>query len=111
MFSAVLFLFSTDIVVNLKKQKINKYVTVLLFILYSKWVHVENPKYKIICLKSQTSSEFAKKTVVKNPILCLFHHVLTTIQLIFKNREIKNIKCSASVGIRPGFWGYETPAL
>ena len=61
MFSAVLFLFSTDIVVNLKKQKINKYVTVLLFILYSKWVHVENPKYKIICLKSQTSSEFAKK--------------------------------------------------
>jgi len=30
------FLFPTDIVVNLKKQKINKYVTVLLFILYSK---------------------------------------------------------------------------
>ena len=77
------FLFSTDIVVNQKKQKINKYVTVLLFILYSKWFHVENPKYKIICLKSQTSSEFAKKTVVKHPTLCLFHHVLTTIQFDF----------------------------
>ena len=61
------------------------------------------PEIQNGCLNSPKSSEFAKKTVVKNPILCLFHHVLTTIQLIFKNREIKNIKCSASVGIRPGF--------
>jgi len=28
--------------------------------------------------------------VIKN--LCLFHHVLTTIQLNFKNSEIKQIK-------------------
>jgi len=35
------------------------YVTVLLFILYSIWVHVESPKYKMICLKSPNSSEFA----------------------------------------------------
>jgi len=45
---------------NPKKQKII-YVTVLLFILYSIWVHVESPKYKMICLKSPKSSEFAQK--------------------------------------------------
>ena len=38
--------------------------------------------------------------MVKNPLLCLFHHVLTTIQLNFKNIEIKKIKGYASVGIR-----------
>ena len=35
------------------------YVTVLLVILYSKCVHVEGPKYIIICLKLPKSSEFA----------------------------------------------------
>ena len=39
-----------------KKAK-KVYVTVLLFILYSVWVHVENPN-KMICLKSQKSSDF-----------------------------------------------------
>jgi len=27
--------------------------------------------------------------VVKNPLLCLFHHILTTVRLHFKNSEIK----------------------
>ena len=37
-------------------------------------------------------SEFAKKkTVVKNPLLCLFRHVLTNIQLNFKTSEINEI--------------------
>ena len=35
------------------------YVTVLLFILYSIWVHVESLKYKMICRKTPKSSEFA----------------------------------------------------
>ena len=47
-------------IVNLKKSKTKVYVTVLLFILYSIWVHIESPKYKMICLKSPKSSEFAK---------------------------------------------------
>ena len=74
---------------NPKKQK-KVYVTILLFNLYSIWVHVESQIYELNCLKTLKSSEFAKKKkkVVKNP-LCLFHHVLTTIQLIFKNRETK----------------------
>ena len=42
---------------NPKKQK-KVYVTVL-FILYSIEVHVYSPKYKMICLKSPKSSEFA----------------------------------------------------
>ena len=45
-------------IMNPKKQ--NK-ITVLLFVLYSMWVHVESPKYKMICLKSPKSSEFAIK--------------------------------------------------
>ena len=35
------------------------YVTVLLFILFLIRVHVESPKYKIVCLKLPKSSEFA----------------------------------------------------
>ena len=31
------------------------------FILYSIWVRVESPKYKMICLISPKSSEFDKK--------------------------------------------------
>ena len=65
-----------------KKREKWAYVTVLLFILYSIWVHVESQKYKIICLKSTKSSEFAKK----NPEPCWFNW------LIFKNREIKKNK-------------------
>jgi len=42
-------------IVNLKKQK-KVYVTVLIFILYSKGVHIESQKYKMICLKSPKSS-------------------------------------------------------
>ena len=45
-------------IMNPKKQK-KGYVTILLFILYSIWVHVESLKYKMICLKSPKSSEFA----------------------------------------------------
>ena len=40
-----------------KKQK-KVHVNVLLFILYSIWVHVESLKYKMICLKSPKSCEF-----------------------------------------------------
>ena len=44
--------------VNLKKQKkVN--VTVLIVFIYSIWIHVESSKYKMICLKSPKSSEFA----------------------------------------------------
>ena len=42
-------------ILNLKKQK-KVYVTVLILILYSIWVHKESPKYKMICLKSPKSS-------------------------------------------------------
>jgi len=45
-------------VMNPKKPKKVR-VTVLLFILYQIWVHVESQKYKMICLKSPKSSEFA----------------------------------------------------
>ena len=44
---------------NPKKQK-KVYVTELLFIiLYSMWVHVESPKYTMICQKSPKSIAFA----------------------------------------------------
>ena len=49
---------------NLKKR-VND--TVQLFTLYSIWVHVEVPKYKMICLNSPNSCEFAKTNTVKNP--------------------------------------------
>ena len=95
------------------EQKTKKvYATVLLFILYSIWVHVESLKYKMIWLKSPKSSEFAiffNKQSSKT-LQCLFHHVLTTIPLTFKNREIKKRK--NPVGFEPaipGFWGYGTP--
>ena len=42
-----------------KGTKFTKQKHVLLFILYSIWVHVESPKYKMICLNSPKSSEFA----------------------------------------------------
>ena len=45
-------------IMNQKKPK-KVYVTVLLFLLYSIWVHVESPKYKMICLNSPKSREFA----------------------------------------------------
>ena len=41
-----------------ESKKAKKNVTVLLFILYSIW---ESPKYKMVCQKSPTSCEFAKK--------------------------------------------------
>ena len=46
-----------------------------------------------------------KKTVVKNPLLCLFHHILTNIQLNFKTSEINEIKSYASSGSRTRFTG------
>jgi len=55
-------------IVNLNKQQ-QKYVTVLLFILYSLGVHVESPKYKMICLKSPNQVNLQKnkqKKVVIN---------------------------------------------
>ena len=87
----------------LSKKAIKYMSTSYFFILYSIWVRVESPKYKMSCLISPKSSEFDKKkkpTLVKNPSLCWFYHFLTTSQLIFKNREIKKIKGYASGGIR-----------
>ena len=49
-----------------KKNQKEVNVTVLLFILYLIWVYLESPKYKMICLKSQKSSELAEKNGVKN---------------------------------------------
>ena len=46
-------------IMNPKKAKPNVYVAVLLFILYSIFVHVESPNYKMICLKSPKPSEVA----------------------------------------------------
>ena len=51
----------------------------------------------MICLKPQKIS-FNKLVKMLN---CLFHHVLITFQLIFKNREIKKIKSYVSVGFEP----------
>ena len=45
-------------IMNPQKKQINVHVTVILFILYSIWVHVESSKYQMICLKSPKSSEF-----------------------------------------------------
>ena len=67
-------------------------VTVLLFILYSIWVHVESPKYKMICLKSPKSSEFAKKINKQWSKILNYVYFIMLKQLfhwIFKNREIK----------------------
>jgi len=50
--------------------------------------------------------------VVKNPKQCLFHHVLITIQLNFKNSEIIFLKVTPPVGFKPAIpevWGYGTP--
>ena len=48
----------------------------------------------MICLKSPESSEFAKKSGQKS-ISMLMLSLLTTIQLIFINREIQKIKSYA----------------
>ena len=45
--------------VYIKKIPKKVYITILLFILYSIGVHEENPKYKMVCLKSPNSSDFA----------------------------------------------------
>jgi len=77
-------------IMNPKKQK-KVYVTVIL-VLYSIFniTHVESPKYKIICLKSPNSSEIAKKNEQWSKILSyVYFTILTTIQLNFKNCEIK----------------------
>ena len=66
-------------IIKQKKQK-KVYVTVLLFILYSIWVHVESPKYKMICLKSPKSSEFATRCAKK------------TAENAFKDVNFYNIK-------------------
>ena len=56
----------------------------------------------MICLKSPKSSEVVifLTSSGQTPYLCLFHHVLTTIQLNFKDIEIIEIKRYASSGIR-----------
>ena len=99
-------------IMNPPKSKIEVYVSVRLFILYPIWVHVEIQndlpkitKIKWICYFLTNSGQ--------KSLLCLFHHILTTIQLNLKNSEIKKIKSYTSSGIRtrnPWVWGYGTPA-
>jgi len=55
----IFFLWRKVYILWIQKSKKKGYVTILLFILYSIWVHVGSPKYKMICLKSPKSSEFA----------------------------------------------------
>ena len=63
----------------------------------------------MICLKSPKSSEFTKRKSTNSgqeALTMLISSFLTTVQLIFKNREIRKIKSYASGGMRtatPGF--------
>ena len=75
-----------------KAKKAKKvYVTVLLFILYSIWVHVESPKYKMICLKLPKSSEFAIRLTNSGKIslTTLILSFLTTINWFLKIEKKK----------------------
>jgi len=42
----------------MKKGIQQVYVTVLPFVLYPVWVHVESPKYKMICHQNQVNLHF-----------------------------------------------------
>ena len=68
------------------------HVTVLLFILYSIWVHLESPKYKMICLKSPKSSEFAIRLTNSGKIslTTLILSFLTTINWFLKIEKKNN---------------------
>ena len=87
----------------IEKSKTNVYVTVLLFILVSIWVHVESPKYKMVCIKSPKSSEFAKWINTQCSKILYYVDIIVANNCpidCFIDREIK----------QPGCWGYETPA-
>ena len=71
-------------IVHLKKK--NVYVTVLLFILYSIWVHVSSPKYKMICLTSPKSSQFA---IFVNKQCSKIINIIILIFIIFNNYSIE----------------------
>jgi len=56
----ILHMFDRELIfsyVNLKKVK-QVYATAIPLILYSIWVHAENAKYKMICLKSPKNKRF-----------------------------------------------------
>ena len=79
-----------------QKSKRKVYVTVLHFILYSIWVHVESPKYKT---SSPKSSDLAILTNSGQKSLTMFiSSCFNNFQVNFKSSEI-NLKKS-SIGIR-----------
>ena len=89
------------------------YVTVLLFILYSIWVHVERLKYKMICLKSsELATSFNKQW---SKILNYVDFIIFNKYSIdfYKIEKFKKYKVTPPVGFEPatsGVWCYETPA-
>ena len=94
-----------------KKQNVNG--TVLLFILYSIWVHVERLKYKMICLKSsELATSFNKQW---SKILNYVDFIIFNKYSIdfYKIEKFKKYKVTPPVGFEPatsGVWCYETPA-
>ena len=99
---------------NPKKQKI-AYVIVLTFILYSKWVHVESPKYKMICLKSsELATSFNKQwSKILNYVDFIIFNKYSIDFYIYKIEKFKKYKVTPPVGFEPatsGVWCYETPA-
>ena len=98
-------------VVYLKNKNVNG--TVLLFILYSIWVHVERLKYKMICLKSsELATSFNKQW---SKILYYVDFIIFNKYSIdfYKIEKFKKYKVTPPVGFEPatsGVWCYETPA-
>ena len=78
-------------IMNSKKQ-IKGCVSVLLFILYSIWVHVESPKYQTICHKSPKLSEFAnffkQKSVTMFISSCFNNYLIEFLKI----RKLKKLK-------------------
>jgi len=74
----IVFMKKLTYVFNLNKDE-TSICQCTVFILYSIWGHIENPKYKLIC-----QVEMFFKIMANNPLLCLFYYVLTTIQSHFK---------------------------
>ena len=68
------------------KKRQNKYVTLLIFILYSIWVNVESLNYKMSCLKSAKSSEVAifSTNSGQEALTMFISSFLTTVHMIFK---------------------------
>ena len=102
-------MFDRNLIFFLMKKGIQKvYVTVLPFILYPVWVHVESPNYKMICHQNQVNLHFILSNSGQKSLIMFISLFLTTFQLIFKNREIKKInKLSIRWDSRPKSLSFE----